>query len=72
MTRREHTSDTGGAEALVAGDWNLMKALMREALEEVLEVEMSEFLGAEPGERTEARRGLPDGLLRARPGDAHR
>jgi transposase-like protein len=34
-----------------------MKALMKEALQEVLEGEMSEFLGAAPGERTESRTG---------------
>jgi transposase-like protein len=50
-----------GAEALVAGDRDLMKALMKEALQEVLEAEMSEFLGADPGERTEARRGYRAG-----------
>jgi hypothetical protein len=32
----------------VAGDRDLMKALMKEALQEVLEGEMSEFLGAAP------------------------
>jgi transposase-like protein len=61
MTRAEHTSETGSAEALVAGDRDLMKALMKEALQEVLEAEMSELLGAEPGERTEGRRGYRAG-----------
>jgi transposase-like protein len=45
----------------VAGDRDLMKALMKEALQEVLEGEMTEFLGAEPGERTEARNGYRAG-----------
>ena len=45
----------------VAGDRDLMKALMKEALQEVLEGEMSEFLGAERGERTQARGGYRAG-----------
>jgi transposase-like protein len=61
MTRGEHTSEAGVVEGLIAGDRDLMKALMKGALQEVLEAEMSEFLGAEPGERTEARRGYRAG-----------
>ncbi|AQH05037.1 hypothetical protein A9R05_39015 (plasmid) [Burkholderia sp. KK1] len=36
------------AEALVAGDRDLMKALMKDALREVLEAEMTELLGLRP------------------------
>lgn len=61
MTRGEHTSEAGVVEGLIGGDRDLMKALMKEALQEVLEAEMSEFLGAESGERTEARRGYRAG-----------
>ena len=39
----------------VAGDRDLIKELMKGALQEVQEGEMSDFLGPEPGERTEAR-----------------
>ncbi len=35
-------------EALVAGDRDLMKALMKDALQEVLEAEMTELLGHYP------------------------
>ncbi|WP_201739390.1 IS256 family transposase, partial [Tepidimonas charontis] len=45
----------------VAGDRDLMKALLKEALQEVLEGEMSEFLGASPHERTEGRNGYRAG-----------
>ncbi|TSE28541.1 Transposase, Mutator family [Tepidimonas charontis] len=38
-----------------------MKALLKEALQEVLEGEMSEFLGASPHERTEGRNGYRAG-----------
>lgn len=48
MTTRKRNTKLSAVEA-VAGDRDLMKALMKEALQEVLEGEMTEFLGAEPG-----------------------
>lgn len=60
MTMRKHKTKLSGVEA-VSGDRDLMKALMKEALQEVLEGEMTEFLGAAPGERTEARNGYRAG-----------
>ncbi|QIN67585.1 Transposase, Mutator family (plasmid) [Caballeronia sp. SBC1] len=49
------------AEALVAGHRDLMKALMKDALQEVLEAEMTEQLGATSNERTEVRSGYGAG-----------
>jgi transposase-like protein len=46
---------------VIAGDRDLMKALMKEALQEVLEGEMTEFLGAAPSERTDGRQGYRAG-----------
>jgi transposase-like protein len=46
---------------LVAGERDLLKGLMREALQTVLEGEMTEFLGAAPGERTDSRNGYRAG-----------
>jgi transposase-like protein len=60
MTTRKHKAKLSVVEA-VAGDRDLMKALMKEALQEVLEGEMTEFLGAAPGERTESRNGYRAG-----------
>ena len=60
MTTKERNTKLSAVEA-VAGDRDLIKALMKEALQEVLEGEMTEFLGAEPGERTEARSGYRAG-----------
>ena len=60
MTTKKHKTKLSAVEA-VAGDRDLMKALMKEALQEVLEGEMSEFLGAAPGERTESRNGYRAG-----------
>ena len=60
MTTKERNTKLSAAEA-VAGDRDLIKALMKEALQEVLEGEMTEFLGASSGERTEARSGYRAG-----------
>lgn len=61
MTMKEHKTKLGLAETLVSGDPHLLKGLLREALQEVLEGEMTEFLGAEPGERTTQRQGYRSG-----------
>ena len=45
----------------MAGDEELLRALLRTALQEVLEVEMAEALGAEKGERTSSRLGYRSG-----------
>ena len=54
---------TGGVrlEALVAQDRDLLKSLAQEALEQVMQAEMAEFLGAAAGERSEQRRGYRAG-----------
>jgi putative transposase len=61
MTVRKLKTKKPAVEALVAGERELMKALMKEALQEVLDAEMTEFLGAGPGERTEERTGYRAG-----------
>ena len=60
MTTKERNTKLSAAEA-VAGDRDLIKVLMKEALQEVLEGEMTDFLGAAPGERTESRSGYRAG-----------
>lgn len=60
MTTRKRNTKLSAVEA-VAGDRDLMKAMLKEALQEVLEGEMTEFLGAAPGERTESRNGYRAG-----------
>lgn len=71
MTTAKRKSKLSVTEALVAGDRDLMKALMKEALQEVLEAEMTEHLGAAPGERSEGR--IPMEVLRlpAAAGEQH-
>ncbi|WP_425605826.1 transposase [Paraburkholderia translucens] len=57
MATTKRSTNRPPAGALVAGDRDLMKALMKDALQEVLEAEMTELLGASPNERTETRSG---------------
>ena len=61
MTERKSKSGTIDVKALLAEDEEFLRALVRTALEEVLEAEMSEALGAEKGERTAGRRGYRSG-----------
>lgn len=61
MTTSKGSTSSMTAKGLVAGDRDLMKALMKQALQEVLDGEMSEFLGAAPNERTEGRSGYRAG-----------
>lgn len=46
---------------VVAKDKDLLKALVKEALEQILQTEMTDFLGAGPGERSEGRSGYRAG-----------
>lgn len=56
MTVKKHSANPIDLKALMAEDKDLMKPLMKEALQEVLEAEMTEPLGAGPtNTRTGAR-----------------
>jgi putative transposase len=61
MTVRKLKAVPRRLEALVAQDRDLLKVLVKEALEQVLQSEMTEFLGASPGERAEGRSGYRAG-----------
>ena len=61
MTTKEHKTKLSLVETLVTGDRDLMKGLLREALQEVLGGEMTEFLGAGTGERSDSRTGYRAG-----------
>ena len=61
MTKRQVRSGTIDVKALVAEDEEFLRALMRTALQEVLEAEMTEALNAEKGERTISRQGYRSG-----------
>ena len=61
MTDRKGKSGTIDVKALLAGDEEFLLALVRTALQEVLEVEMMQALGAEKSERTAGRLGYRSG-----------
>src|SRR5690349_24115893 len=55
MTKRQGKSGTIEVKALLAQDEEFLRALVRTAMQEVLEAEMAEALCAEKGERTAGR-----------------
>lgn len=61
MTVRKLKAVKPRIEGLVSADRDLMKALVKEAVDQILQTEMTEFLGAAPGERTEGRGGYRAG-----------
>ena len=61
MTVRKLKAGVARLEGLVAQDRDLLKALVKEALDQLLQAEMAEFLGAAPGERTQGRIGYRSG-----------
>src|SRR3974390_3421382 len=61
MTKRQGKIGTIDVKALLTGDEEFLRALVRTALQEVLEAEMTEALGAERGERTGGRQGYRSG-----------
>jgi transposase-like protein len=61
MTKRQGRSGTIDVKAVLAADEAFLRALVRTALQEVLEAEMTEALGAEKGERASGRQGYRSG-----------
>ena len=61
MTVRKLKTVSPRLETLVAQDKDLLKCLIQEALQQVLQTEMTDFLGAAPGERSEGRNGYRAG-----------
>ena len=57
MTKRQGKSGTIDIKAVLAEDEEFLRGLLRMALQEVLEAEMTEALGAEKGERASGRQG---------------
>jgi transposase-like protein len=57
MTEGKRKGEGSGVKALLAGDDVFIRSVVRAGLQEVLEVEMTEALGAGKGERTPARLG---------------
>ena len=61
MTVTKLRTDVSAVKQLLAADKEFLKPLIRGALQEVLEAEMTEALGAEKGERSEGRLGYRSG-----------
>ena len=61
MTQEKSTAARFALKDLAAGDQELMRHLVRAAVQEILEAEMTDTVGAEPGERTEGRLGYRAG-----------
>ena len=61
MTKRQGKSGTIDIKAVLAEDEEFLRGLVRTALQEVLEAEMTEALGAEKGERAAGRQGYRSG-----------
>lgn len=61
MTQEKSTAARFALKDLAAGDQELMRHLVRAAMQEILDAEMTDTVGAEPGERTEGRLGYRAG-----------
>ena len=61
MTERKGKAEVIDVKALVAGDEAFLRTVVRAALQEVLEAEMTEAVGAGTGERTASRLGYRSG-----------
>jgi putative transposase len=61
MTQEKSTSARANLKALMTEDKDFLREIVRETMQQLLEVEMTDTLGAEPGERTESRLGYRAG-----------
>ena len=64
-TRAKRNVKPSKIEALVREDRELLKGLAKESLQEVLEAEMTEALGASSGERTADGSGIASAITAA-------
>jgi transposase-like protein len=61
MTRKEHKAERIDLKALAGGDRDFLRELIRTTVQEVLEAEMTDALGAAKSERTAGRNGYRSG-----------
>lgn len=61
MTETKHSRRLADVKALLVQEPDMMKALLKEVLQEVLDSEMTEFLGADRNERSVGRNGYRSG-----------
>lgn len=61
MTHMKSTQVHANLKALVVEDKDFLREIVREAMQQILEAEMTDTVGARPGERTEERLGYRAG-----------
>ena len=61
MTQEKSTQARANLKALIAEDKNFLREIVREAMQQILEAEMTDTVGARFGERTEERLGYRAG-----------
>ena len=61
MTRKKSNRTTDEIKALMAEDGEFLRAMVRTVIQEFLEAEMSEAVGAQKGDRVEGRLGYRSG-----------
>ena len=61
MTRKKSKRTTDEIKAMMAEDGEFLRPMVRTVIQEFLEAEMSETIGAQKGERTEGRLGYRSG-----------
>ena len=57
MTRKNSNRTTSEIKAMMAGDDDFLRPIVRTVIQEFLEAEMTEAIGAQKGERVEGRSG---------------
>ena len=72
MTRKNRNRTTSEIKAMMAEDGDFLRPIVRTVIEEFLEAEMTEAIGAQKGERVEGALRLPKRLLPAQPDYAGR
>ncbi len=66
MTVTKMRTDVAAVKELLRSDKEFLKPLIQGAVQDILEAEMTETLGAEKGERSEGRLGYPPATIPAR------
>ena len=61
MTRKKNNRTTAEIKAMMAEDGEFLRPIVRTVIQEFLEAEMSEAIGAQKGERIEGRSGYRSG-----------
>ena len=61
MTKSEGKPTIGSIQELVAQDSDMLREIVRETMQAILEAEMDEAIGATKGERTDGRLGCRSG-----------